>query len=268
MKRIFDEPAVVESSDAVAEGHRRVRFHAPRIAAAAEPGQFVNVKCGGRTLLRRPFSFARVGGESFEIVVRVIGEGTRRLAACRIGETLPVLGPLGHGFEIGAGIKSAVMVGGGCGIGPLEMLGEALLKRGIRTTALLGCQNKRTVPLDPAHLRALGMDASLAVMEGDGGHLGPVTDLLERRLSSATELGGTMVFACGPWGMLKKTAELARRAGVRCQVLIEEMMGCGMGACMSCACEVILPGGGTANRKVCTDGPMFWADQVNWNARK
>ncbi|NOZ23862.1 MAG: dihydroorotate dehydrogenase electron transfer subunit [Planctomycetes bacterium] len=267
MSDIFDETATVESNEAVAVGHCRVRLHAPWIAAAAQPGQFVNVQCGGRTLLRRPFSFSRVVGESFEIVVRIIGEGTRRLSKAKLGDDLPVLGPLGRGFELTGQVKRAVMIGGGCGIGPLEMLGRALIENDVETTALLGCQNQDTLPLNPDELQQIGIETSVAVMTGKGGHVGPVTDLLEEYLDRAASVEGRMLFACGPWGMLRKVAELAEQHEERCQVLLEEMMGCGMGACMSCACEVFLPDGGTTNKKACTDGPMFWADEVNWNAR-
>ncbi|MEW6355831.1 MAG: dihydroorotate dehydrogenase electron transfer subunit [Planctomycetota bacterium] len=267
MSHIFDEIAAVESNEVVSVGHCRVRFHAPRIAAGAKPGQFVNIRCGGRTLLRRPFSFSRVVGESFEIVVRIIGEGTRQLSLARPGDRLPILGPLGRGFELTDRIKHAVMIGGGCGIGPLEMLGRTLIQNDVETTALLGCQNRETFPLNPDELQQLGIETHLSVMEGGGGHLGPVTDLLKEYLARAASVEGRMLFACGPWGMLKKVAESAADHKVCCQVLLEEMMGCGMGACMSCVCQVLLPDGGTMNKKVCTDGPMFWADEVNWNAR-
>lgn len=268
MSIIVDELAIVESSECVAEGHRRIRFRSPRIARRAAPGQFVNIRCGGQTLLRRPFSFSRVVGGSFEVLVRVIGEGTRRLAERKPGDQVWALGPLGHGFEIVRGTRCAVMVGGGCGIGPMEILGEALRRKRIETIALFGCQNRRTLPISPADFERRGIATQVAVMEGRGGHRGPVTDLLEECLASGENPDGAVLYACGPWGMLKKTAEIAARRGARCQVLLEEMMGCGLGACMSCACETVLPGGGVANKKVCTDGPMFWADQVNWNARK
>jgi len=267
MSEIFDELVTIKANEPVAHGHCRVRFHAPKIAAKAQPGQFVNVKCGGKTLLRRPFSFSRASGASFEIIVRVIGEGTLWLSEAEPGHQLRALGPLGNGFRIDGEVRSAILVGGGCGIGPMEMLGEALRKEGIETIALLGCESKEMVPLEAADLERLGIETHLAVMTGNGGHVGPVTDLLENVLADAAHVEGRTVFACGPWPMLKKVAELTNANELPCQVLLEEMMGCGMGACMSCAVQVFQPDGGVMNKKVCTDGPMFWAHEVDWDAK-
>ena len=99
----------------------------------------------------------------------------------------------------------------------------------------------------------------LATDDGSRGHHGFVTDLLRQRL---TEESADIIYACGPKGMLKAVADLAAEFGVRCQVSLEERMGCGVGACLVCACKIARENGDPTYKHVCKDGPVFEAKEV------
>ena len=308
-KDVVAEDARVEGLWAVASAHYRLRLRAPGITRRAKPGQFVNILCGGGTLLRRPLSIHRTErprlrphalragrvtargrrtGRCFEVLFRVVGPGTKALSRLARGDELPVLGPLGRGFEIPRALRTAVLVGGGCGTAPLYALAEELRIKGIETFALIGAEDEDTLPVvvskrggklpfgstgGPACLKAadledIGVKTGLATMRGRSGFVGPVADMLELFLDAQKVAPrGTAVFASGPWGMLKQTAGITARFNVRCQVLLEEMMGCGIGACMSCVIKVRLPDGEVGQKRVCIDGPMFDADEVCWDAK-
>ena len=119
---------------------KEIDLIAPRIAAEAVPGQFVNVQVSRHTapLLRRPLGIARVDREHgvISLIYRVIGEATRILADVCSGDVLSVVGPLGNGFDRSA--RKPLLVGGGTGLAPLLNLAEAFKAEGIVPHVLMG----------------------------------------------------------------------------------------------------------------------------------
>ena len=247
----------------------------------------------GATLIRRPFSicnaYASDGGEgcdTIDLLVKIVGRGTALLAALEAGTELSILGPLGNTFTLPPEGAAAALVAGGCGWAGLTMLAHALRDRGQPTYAFIGAATVEDLPLDTVEgprpdafgdampdacatsvqLLELGITVAMAAEQGGAAYRGLVTDLLERFL--ATEEGrGAHVYACGPWPMLKVVARLAGAAGRPCQVSMEERMGCGIGVCNSCVVEVILPDGSVGHKKLCVDGPVLDAREVNWGQR-
>ena len=104
-------------------------------------------------------------------------------------------------------------------------------------------------------------------MKGSGYLHGLVTNLLEKLLSQPEPLGRAKVYACGPWAMLRRTAAIAAEHRLDCDVLLEERMGCGIGACMSCAVRIKGKQGEPVYARVCVDGPVFDAAIVDWDAK-
>lgn len=223
------------------------------------PGQFVHIKCGDGLLLRRPISVCdwtqSGGGDTITIVFEVRGEGTAWLAARKEGDTLDVLGLLGNGFQIEREGR-CLLVGGGVGAPP--MLGCARYTGG-KSTAILGFRSKERAILlhrfeeDCADVLAATDDGSL-------GYHGFVDALVRRELER--DRAYDAVLACGPKPMLRNVARAAGEFGVPCQVSMEERMGCGVGACLVCACDMK----DGARRHVCKDGPVFDAGEVDWDA--
>lgn len=226
------------------------------LAGLIGPGRFIHVKCGEGLLLRRPISICDWQGDCLRMVFEVRGEGTRWLSQRKAGDKLDVLGPLGHGFDV-SGAK-LLLVGGGIGVPPLLGCAKAAAGQGNEVHAVLGFR-------DEAHRMLTGdfeaCGACVGVISDDGstGRKGFVTDLVEELLDK--ENGFTSILACGPKPMLKGVAALAARHNIPCQVSMEERMGCGVGACLVCACDMA----DGRRRHVCKDGPVFNAQEVDWN---
>ena len=222
------------------------------------PGQFVHIKCGGGLLLRRPISICGwtegKNGGTLTIVFEVRGEGTAWLARRPAGHTVDVLGPLGNGFDVENG--PYLLVGGGIGVPPL--LGCAGTSGGT-STAILGFRSKdKAILLD--RFESDCVNCLVATDDGSMGYHGFVDALVRQELEK--EHHYQAVLACGPKPMLKSVAKVAAEFGVPCQVSMEERMGCGVGACLVCA---VAMKDGTI-KHVCKDGPVFNAQEVDWNA--
>lgn len=221
------------------------------------PGQFLHIKCGQSRLLRRPISICNWAPQRdlIRLVFEVRGEGTRWLSRRQVGERLDVLGPLGNGFSMRPGGKY-LLVGGGIGVPPL--LGCAVHGGG-RCTAVLGFRSGRSAMLLKEFGQACAGGVHLATDDGSLGHHGFVDDLVRRELEARHGYDG--VLACGPRPMLKSVAQVCAQFQATCQVSMEERMGCGVGACLVCACKNIQG----HYLHVCKDGPVFSAEEVAWD---
>jgi NAD(P)H-flavin reductase len=201
-----------------------------------------------RPYLARAFSIARhTEGES-HFLLEDVGPGSRRLCELRAGERLWSLGPLGRGFTAPAGGRRAILVGGGVGIAPLAILQDRL---GGRPTALLGFRD------GPRAAGAALLDgAQVATDDGSAGHHGLVTDLLAAELERDPV---AVVYACGPAGMLEGVRAICAASAIPAQLALEAGMACGFGACFGCA----VPRRGGGYLRVCLDGPVIEADQLD-----
>ena len=222
-------------------------------------GQFVHIKCGDGLLLRRPISICDWQVDEPDNLLRIVfearGEGTEWLSRRRAGEQLDVLGPLGHGFALERDGKY-LLVGGGIGVPPL--LACARRAEG-RCTAVLGFRNAdRAMLLD--EFRSSCADVTVMSDDGSLGEHGFVDAGVRRVLEAGRDYDA--VLACGPKAMLRSVVRAAEEFGVPCQVSMEERMGCGVGACLVCACDMA----DGSRKHVCKDGPVFDAREVNWDA--
>jgi len=262
----FVVQALVTNYGEAAPNHLWMTFHAPAIAQAAQPGQFVQVRGLDWTdpLLPRPFSLMRASPDpnkgEIEILFRVVGKGTRLMASWG-GRIVQVVGPLGNSFRIAEG-GVHVLVGGGVGVPPMVMLAERL-KAHVSSpkTEVIVLQGARTAEqlLCLEEFVRLGVDLRLATDDGSRGHHGFVTDLLEHALRNTQH--AITVYACGPHAMLRAIARLCREHHVPCQVALEAPMPCGFGVCMGC---VVKTRDGRYQR-VCREGPVFDANEVVWD---
>ena len=224
-------------------------------AQIVTPGQFVHVKCGDANLLRRPISICNWSADRdlIRMVFEDRGEGTHWLAQRTVGESLDILGPLGHGFTM-APEGRYLLVGGGIGVPP--MLGCAA-HGGHDNVAILGFRSeKNTMLLEEFSKVCAGV--RLATDDGSLGHHGFVDALVRQELEKDNSF--TAVLACGPKPMLRNVAKVAEEFGVPCQVSMEERMGCGIGACLVCACKTK----DGHQKHACKDGPVFDSKEVDW----
>jgi len=231
------------------------------LCAESLPGQFVHIRCGEKSLLRRPISVCDVAGDRMRLVVDVRGEGTKWLSQRQAGQTLDVLGPLGHGFALPESDKPALLVGGGVGAPPLLYAAKEWMKKNRgRAHAILGFRSRSAVMLVEDFQSACG-DVIVTTDDGTLGRRGLVDAPLREKLESGRF---ACILACGPKPMLKAAARLAEEIGIPCQVSMEEKMGCGVGACLVCACRTRREGVETYSH-VCKDGPVFDAAEVCWD---
>lgn len=222
------------------------------------PGQFVHVKCGEGLLLRRPISVCTCHvdepSDLLAIVFEVRGEGTDWLARRPVGHSLDVLGLAGNGFAMKPEGRY-LLVGGGIGIPPMR--GCAQYTQG-KSTAILGGRSADKIILQD-RFRDECAKVLCATDDGSLGHHGFVDTLVRQELEADQNYDA--VLACGPRPMLRNVARVAEEFGVPCQVSMEERMGCGVGACLVCACDMA----DGSRKHVCKDGPVFDSREVNWD---
>lgn len=254
---------VVNENIMIAENTFRMLICAPETAKLVKPGQFVHIKIphDRSFLLRRPISISNVftdSGGIIEIIYRVAGTGTYLLSQVKSADFVDVLGPLGNGFTKPKFVKRAFVVGGGCGIAPLKLL----LKDwdDVKFSSFLGFKSK-PYAYDLDQFELLSEHVFVSTDDGSLGHFGVVTDLLSLRLKREVP---DLILACGPTPMLKETKYMAAKHGIPCQISLEERMGCGIGGCLVCVCET-QNGANFEYKKVCSDGPVFWSDEVLLN---
>ncbi len=257
------EKATIIRYEQLSDDNIRLTLDAPLIAQAAKPGHFVMIRTGlGKDpLLRRPFSLHQASSNGqIQIYFRVVGRGTSILARCRVGESLDVFGPLGRPYRIDRQ-RPACLVGGGLGIAPLLFLAKRICQLGRDhgyDLVLLGGRQKGDVEPLVNDFQQFGLPLHCATDDGSYGIRGYVTELLR----TETLTPDTVVYACGPEPMLAGVARISADRGLACQVSIESVMACGMGACLGC--NVDATGGGYHH--VCIDGPVFDAEDLVWNS--
>jgi dihydroorotate dehydrogenase electron transfer subunit len=249
----------------------RMDLDAPFAAASATPGQFVHVRPIGALdpLLPRPFSVYRKLGppgrppKGIAILYRIVGRGTRILAALRPGDEATLLGPLGRGFDAPPFDGRTFLVAGGMGAAPLVFLAEEGAASGAldgaRTEILYGGRTAGDL-VAAEDFRRTGLPLREAAEDGSAPFRGTALDLLERRLRETP--GPARVFAVGPEGMYPPLRRLLADRGVRCQISLERRMACGLGVCRSCVTAVKGPSGRAEYRDVCTRGPVFEQEEV------
>jgi len=230
------------------------------------PGQFVMVRADSSTdpLWRRPLGVHdyRGGkggkGPSAFLLFQVVGPTTERLAGFEAGESIDLLGPFGRGFS-GAGVEHW-LVAGGRGIAPLYYFARTLKGHRRPFRVMVGGRSAAHV-VRTGDLRRMGAPVEIATEDGSRGRTGLVTELLERSLRRLGDRRkkGIVLSACGPPGMLKSVARLARIHGVSARLSLDTLMACGQGYCQGCTIDTR-----HGYRLCCRDGPVFPAEDLKW----
>lgn len=280
-----NEPAVMTGSvmvnREVAPGQFLLSFHLPADFPTPAPGQFIMVKIteGYDPLLRRPFCVhAFKSGHDYkvvEIMFRIVGGGTRRLASLRPESTVNIVGPLGHGFTIIPQRKNVVIIAGGIGVAPLSFLAEHYLALSRATETVRDGPLSRIICYVGATradslvglegMEACCEEVHVSTDDGSYGFHGNVVELFRRKMAFYNP-EDTAIYACGPAIMLKELAKIFADGDFFCQVSLEERMACGLGACLGCAVAIKGRAGQTTYQRVCKDGPVFNIRDVDWQA--
>ncbi|MEE4357705.1 MAG: dihydroorotate dehydrogenase electron transfer subunit [Desulfococcaceae bacterium] len=243
-------------------GYFRMGLSASDAYVRAKAGQFVMIRfCEGLSpFLRRPFSIHRLihkdgSIQGFEILYKVVGKGTEKLSLCRKGERLDALGPLGNHFRLPGKSCRIFIAAGGIGVAPMYFLTESLLHQGRglhECTVFIGGRSKDDLLCLNDFFSAGVETVHISTDDGSAGSCELVTGPLQRYIEKNRP---DRIYACGPLPMLKSVADMAIPHQIPCQISVETVMACGMGACLGCA--VRDKNDETRYLHACKDGPVF-----------
>jgi len=252
---------ILLAKESVARDIYVLQFEVFSMHARPVPGQFFLFDCGGgkEHILRRPLAVHDIyqweeGRRVLGFLVEIVGWGTRKLCELGLGESVSMLGPLGRGFELGEG--KTLLVSGGIGIAPLFFAARELERLGGDYTLVAGFKSAHDICVDFSVLHG---EIHIYTEDGSSGKKGLATDgALE--LIKSFEKG--RVIACGPEEMMASVSSVSSSFGIPCEVSLAARMACGVGACRGCVRK-----GVSRNLCVCTEGPVFDANQVDWSLR-
>ena len=261
--------ATVESNREIAPGYRLITLDLTQDVQVS-PGQFAMLKAHAsiEPLLRRALAIYRVEGpRRLSFLYQVLGRGTEALAQVEKEAAVEALLPLGNNWPVErAANQRAIVVAGGIGSASVLMLCKGLAASCVDAQLFFGAASKNAATgCGLEDLRALGLPLTLTTDDGSLGERGFVTAPLERHLREGAGAGAT-IYACGPWVMMKRVAEIAAQFEVRCLVSLEAPMGCGFGVCVGCVVAIKTGGalGYDSYKRVCTEGSIFPAETIQW----
>lgn len=222
-----------------------------------QPGQFVEVRVDNSptTFLRRPISINYVDKATNELwlLIQLVGDGTRRMAEYRPGDTVNIMLPLGNGFTVPSQKEQKLLlIGGGVGTAPMLYLGAILKNAGFNPTFLLGARSKDDV-LQLEEFKKFGT-VYITTEDGSLDEKGYVTNH-----TILKETHFDQIYTCGPKPMMVAVAKYAASASISCEVSLENTMACGIGACLCCVEKTV-----DGHICVCTEGPVFNIDKLTW----
>lgn len=253
----------IEENEAIASTYYRLRFSFPDKHDPPVPGQFLTIRPGDGVspLLRRPFAFSRYDNStaSGEIIYERRGEATKILTGLGKDDSIDVISPLGVPFPEGDRSLIPILLAGGVGMGPMFMLSEAMRKAGREHVLLLGARSADRIP------RVIPEGTIVCTDDGGLGFRGNLVQYLEQESSTGRiDPRAIELFACGPNPMMKAASRWLRNTGssVPAWLSMEQTMGCAVGACMGCVVKVKQT---KPYARVCTEGPVFPADLIDWD---
>ena len=226
---------------------------AKEIAENAKPGQFIDLYSkDGSKLLPRPISICEIDktNGTLRIVYRIAGQGTKEFSKLKAGDDIEILGPLGNGFTLRD--RKAILIGGGIGIPPMLQLAKDL---NCEKSIVLGFRDEEFLSDE---FKPYGE----VYMSSDSGKIGVKGTVMDAIKEYA--ITGDVIYACGPTPMLRAIREYAISNGIEAQISLEEKMACGIGACLACVCKSkdIDDHSKVNNKRICKDGPVFFAEEV------
>ena len=262
MSEKFQENVTVLKQQCIGKDIYDMTIQTKHIAGHAKAGQFVSLYSNDASkLLPRPISLCGIDAEAgtLRLVYRVTGEGTgtEEFSRLKAGDTIRVLGPLGNGFTVEPG-KKAFLIGGGIGIPPMLELAKGIKAAGTcEFVSVMGYRDAQTFLLD--EFKEQG-DCYVATEDGSVGAKGNVLDAIKEY-----KLNADVIYACGPTPMLRALKAYAAEQGMTCYISMEERMACGIGACLACVCDSKEKDAhsNVKNKRICKEGPVFLAEEVD-----
>jgi len=186
------------------------------------------------------------------LLIQLVGDGTKTLAATPIGTKVNMILPLGNNFSKPELKDTVLLIGGGVGVAPLLMLGKKIKDKGLDVTFLLGARSAKDL-LELDEFSKYGQ-VFTTTEDASAGEKGFVT-----QHSILTEKTFTRIYTCGPKPMMQAVANYASKKGIECEVSLENSMACGIGACLCCVEDTV-----DGHVCTCTTGPVFNIKKLKW----
>jgi len=256
----------------ICAGHFLLSVKLPLSFKTPMPGQFVMTRERGRIdpLLGRPFGvyhFERSESEAtVEILYKVVGKGTLLLSRLREGDFVEVLGPYGRAFDVYPEAGRVVFICGGIGVAPITYLASHYRRltgaRNVKLVCYYGASKAENL-VGIEKIKDIINEVHISTDDGSAGYKGLVTERFSKDISSY-DPGSSKIYACGPRSMLKQLSELLAENSVSCQILMEERMACGVGACLGCTVLLKDGEGKGGHARACIDGPVFNIRDIHW----
>lgn len=242
------EKGLILSNDLIALDTYKMVIKAEMVESM-KPGQFVNIKVEGY-MLRRPISICSIDTDSFVIIYKVVGDGTKRMSKMKVNNTVELFGPLGSTFIIHNDLREVLLIGGGVGVPPLYEVAKRYSALDIKVNVVLGFNDKYSV-FYKEEFEELGCNVFIATMDGSYGVKGTTIDAIKHY-----RLETDFVYSCGPVPMLKAVESNYKKG----YVSFESRMACGMGVCMGCVCKD--KENPDKYHRICKEGPVFEIGKV------
>jgi dihydroorotate dehydrogenase electron transfer subunit len=257
LNRLF-QATVVENRQII-KNHYLLTLHPLEKIKKPKPGNFfmLSVDSGLDPLLKRPFSVHRWLGGDFQLLYRIVGQGTAVLSKKKPDNRLDVIGPLGNGFSIKKSAATSILVAGGLGIAPIFALAESMYKKS--PLLFYGARTKKEV-LCLDELQSLGINPTVSTDDGTHGKKGNIITTLKNYLSrSSSPVTQTILYACGPEPMLRSLSLFAQKNKLKGYAALEQNMACGIGTCLGCVVQTV-----HGYKRVCKEGPVFPIEEILW----
>ncbi len=247
---------IVKTIHKINDEHVVIEVQSSESLNGIKPGQFVNIEVNGSktTFLRRPISIhdIDVANNTMSLFVKIVGDGTKAMSELKPGDVINMMYPLGNQFHYET-IQKPLLIGGGCGVAPLLFLSRKLNELGNKSDILIGARSSKNISMLDKY-QQFG-NVFTITEDGTHGEKGLVTShSLFQDLSVYDK-----IFVCGPEPMMKAVGKVAKENQIDCEVSLENMMACGIGACLCCVTDTK-----NGNQCVCTEGPVFNVNDLKW----
>jgi dihydroorotate dehydrogenase electron transfer subunit len=250
------------SNQQVSERYWHMVVDASELQENVRAGQFFNIRCSDEyvPLLRRPFSIYSINNHNrtLEFLYLVKGIGTQRLTCIKAGEKLDIFGPLGKGFTLQENGGTVLMLARGVGIATLAALAQEAAEQGIRSVAILSARTRNDL-LASETLQGFGTEVYQVTEEEGNSDVEYVRQLIERIFR---KYDVRAAYTCGSRRLSKLLQDIAAEKRIFAEIALEEHMGCAMGVCFACVCDIRDANGLNQTVRVCKEGPVFPLEQV------
>jgi dihydroorotate dehydrogenase electron transfer subunit len=231
-----------------------------------QPGQFIMLRplTGESSVWARPMSICRVTSRGLVLFIRVVGPATDRFSRLKSGDKVVVWGPLGTGFEVRPDTPT-LLLARGVGIAPFAGYADMHPEPSSLSMLFGHSLPSNNYPIDAMAAR---MDVE-SLHDRTPQELDEFHRVMYQRMQEYKDRNG-ICLACGPMVFLKKVWQFANELDLPTQLLLEERMSCGTGACLGCSTltskhwpDPIKAG---LPVQTCTSGPVFWAKELDLDA--